>query len=124
MAQFVWEGKKRNGKIVEGVIEAKDIQSVYNLLKSQGITPDPQTIKEKGKGMEMELHVPGFAPKVQGKDVVIFTRQLATMIDAGLPLVQALSILSKGSDKPVFAKTLDAVKAKVETGDTLSLIHI
>ncbi len=120
MTVFVWEGKDKKGKVVKGEIEANSLQLAFNRLKAKGISPDSKTIREKGKGLEMELTIPGFAPKFNTKDVVIFTRQLATMIDAGLPLVQALGILAKGAEKKVNANTLLAVKEVVETGGTFA----
>lgn len=120
MAIFVWEGKNPQGKKVSGEIEARDMQAVFNTLRSQRIVPNTKKIREKGKGIEMELKIPGFGPKVKPKDVVIFTRQFATMIDAGLPIVQALDILSKQHDNAAFQKVLLAVKDTVETGGTFS----
>lgn len=120
MPVFVWEGKNAAGKKVNGEIDAKDMQAVFNMLKSQRITPNASKIREKGKGLEMEIKVPGFGPKVRSKDVVIFTRQFATMIDAGLPLVQALEILGRQHENKAFKKMLLAVKESVETGGTLA----
>ena len=120
MPVFIWEGKNASGKKVAGEMEAKDLQAVFNTLKNQRIVPNTQKIREKGKGLEMEIKLPGFGPKVKSKDVVIFTRQFATMIDAGLPLVQALDILSRQHENKAFRKTLGGVKETVETGGTLA----
>jgi len=121
MPVFVWEGKNAVGKKVNGEIEAKNVQAVFNVLRSQKVVPNAKTIREKGKGLEMEIKLPGFGgDKVTGKDVVIFTRQFATMIDAGLPLVQALDILAKQSQTKGFRKVLIGVKETVETGGTLA----
>lgn len=120
MAVFVWEGKGPNGKKVSGELEAKDMQAVFNYLKAQRIVPNAKRIREKGKGLEMEIHVPGFGPKVTTKDVVIFTRQFATMIDSGLPLVQALEILSRQHENKAFREVLGGTKETVESGGTLA----
>ncbi len=120
MPVFIWEGKNPSGKKVAGEMEAKDLQAVFNTLKNQRIIPNTQKIREKGKGLEMEIKLPGFGAKIKGKDVVIFTRQFATMIDAGLPLVQALDILSRQHENKAFRKTLMGVKETVETGGTLA----
>lgn len=120
MTMFKWEGLNAQGKKVSGEIEAKTAQAVFNVLKAQKISVNPKSIREKGKGMEMEIKLPGFKPKVKGKDVVIFTRQLATMIDAGLPLVQALDIQAKGTDNKAFKKVLNAVRESIESGETLA----
>jgi type IV pilus assembly protein PilC len=120
MATFVWEGKNAAGKVVQGQLEAKDIQSVFNLLKAQRITPNAKKIKQKGQGLEMEIKIPGFGPKVRSRDIVIFTRQFATMIDAGLPIVQALDILGRQNENKAFKAVLTGVKESVETGGTLA----
>ena len=120
MTVFVWEGKNAQGKLVKGELDARDMQSVFNLLRAQKISPIVDKIKEKNKGLEMEIKMPTFGSGVSGKDIVLFTRQFATMIDSGLPLVQALDILSKQSDNKVFQKVLRKVKEDVESGGTLS----
>lgn len=120
MAVFLWEGSTVQGKKVSGEMDAKDQQAVFNALKAQRITAKADKIREKGKGLEMELKIPGLGPTVKSRDVVIFTRQLATMIDAGLPLVQAFDILSKQHENPAFRKVLTGVKETIETGGTLA----
>ena len=121
MTVFVWEGKNAAGKQVSGEMDAKNIQAVFNALKGQRIVPNAKRIREKGKGWEMEIKLPGFgSSKVQTKDIVIFTRQFATMIDSGLPLVQALDVLSKQSESKAFREVLVGVKETVETGGTLA----
>ena len=120
MAIFSWEGKNSTGQVVTGEVEAKDLQAVFNILRSQQIVPNAKNIKEKGKGFNTEIKIPGFQAKVTGRDVVIFTRQLATMIDSGLPLVQALQILASSSDKKHVQKVLNEVRGSIETGTTLA----
>ena len=120
MPVFVYEGKDPAGKRISGEIEARDIQTVFNILKGKRITPNAKKIKEKGVGLDREIKIPGFGPKVKGKDVVIFTRQFATMIDSGLPIVQALDILARQHENKAFRKVLNTVKEAVETGGTLA----
>jgi type IV pilus assembly protein PilC len=120
MPIFVWEGKSATGKVVQGQMDARDIQAVFNSLKSQRIIPNAKKIKMKGQGLDMEIKIPGFGPTVRPRDVVIFTRQFSTMIDAGLPIVQALDILSKQNDNKAFKAVLLGVKESVETGGTLA----
>lgn len=120
MATFVWEGKNSAGKAVKGQMEAKDLQAVFNNLKAQRITPDARKIKLKGQGLEMEIKIPGMGPKVKPRDIVIFTRQFATMIDAGLPIVQALDILARQNENKAFKAILMGVKESVESGATLA----
>lgn len=120
MPVYIWEGKNAQGKVVKGEMEARDVQGVFNNLRMQRVIPNSKSIREKGKGLEMEIKIPGFGPKVKPKDIVIFTRQFATMIDSGLPIVQALDILAKQSDNLAFKKVLFSIKETVETGGTLS----
>lgn len=120
MAIFVWEGTNARGKKITGEMEARDSQAVFNALKGQRINPNAKSIREKGQGLEMEIKIPGFGPKVKGKDVVIFTRQFATMIDAGMPLVQAFEILARQHENLAFRKVLLGVKEVVESGGTLT----
>jgi len=118
MASFAWEGRTRAGKVQKGVMDAPDANAVNAALRRQGIMP--ASVKEKGKGLDMELKLPGMAPKVTTKDLVVFTRQFATMIDAGLPLVQCLDTLGKQQDNRTFKNILIAVKESVESGSTFA----
>ena len=120
MATYVWEGKNSAGKKVTGEMEAKSEQAVFNALRAKKIVPNAKRIREKGQGLEMEITIPGFGPKVKSKDVVIFTRQFATMIDSGLPLVQALSVLANQCENKAFKTCLSGVKDTVENGGTLA----
>ncbi|PLX89802.1 MAG: pilus assembly protein PilC [Desulfuromonas sp.] len=115
MAKFSWAGKSKEGKSVKGVMEAATEAAVTNQLRRQGI--QPSKVKEQGKlGGEIQL----FAPKITTKDLVVFTRQFATMIDAGLPLVQCLDILSSQQENSTFKKILLQVKEDVESGSTFA----
>ena len=120
MPVFLWEGKNAKGAAVKGEIEARDAKAAFSLLKAQQIIPVASRIRPKGKGMDMEIKIPGFGPKVKMRDVVLFTRQFATMVDAGLPLVQGLEILSKQNDNPAFRKVLAGIKETVEGGQTFA----
>ena len=116
MPHFNWKGKNSYGEKRKGVIEAPNIESARGHLKKIRITPTK--LKEKPK--DMLENVEFFQPKVTGKDVVVFTRQLSTMIDAGLPLVQGLEILGNQQENPTFKKILLQVRADVETGTTFA----
>jgi type IV pilus assembly protein PilC len=118
MGKFAWQGSTRSGQVMKGEMEAPSIEAVQAQLRRQGIAPG--NIKERGKGLDMELKIPGFEPKVTTKDLVVFTRQFATMIDAGLPLVQCLDILGKQQDNKTFKKILINVKEDVESGSTFA----
>ena len=120
MPMFKWVGVGPNGETMRGEMEAMTRQAVITRLRTQRINPQPDKIKEKGKGFDREINIPSFGAPVKQHDIVIFTRQFATMIDAGLPLVQCLDILSQQSDSKVLCKTIKAVKEEVEAGSTFA----
>jgi type IV pilus assembly protein PilC len=115
--QFAWEGRTRAGELRKGVMEAEAEPEVANRLRAQGITLS----KARKKAKDIEIKLPfGIGQGVPEKEIVVFTRQFATMIDAGLPIVQCLDILATQSPNKNFQKILFEVKAQVESGDTLS----
>lgn len=120
MPVYTWEGKSVQGKKLKGELEATNVQAVFNALKAQRIVTSPKKIKEKGKGLDKEITIPGFGPKVKTKDVVVFTRQFATMIDAGLPIVQGLDVLGRQHENPAMRRALLDIKDVVSNGGTLS----
>ncbi len=113
MPKFVWEGVTRSGETRKGTMEAPDEEAVYQRLASQAVTPK----KVKRAPREINIQI---GTGVKTRDLLIFTRQLATMIDAGLPLVQCLDILSSQTENKAFAKILTNVKQTVESGATFS----
>ena len=121
MAIFVWEGRTAQGRLVKGDnLEAPNLEAALARLREQRIRPIQSRVKEKGKGLEREISIPGFGDKVTTKDVSLATRQLATMIDAGLPIVQCLDILAQQSESRLLCKTIGTVKQDVEGGSTLA----
>ncbi len=116
MPIYVWKGKNSYGEKRKGEIEAIDEAGARAQLRRLRI--DNPTIKEKPKDIFENLQL--FQPTVTGKDIVIFTRQLSTMIDAGLPLVQCLQILGKQQSNPTFKRILTTIQGDVETGTTLA----
>ena len=112
MATFAWTGKTRQGTIRKGELEAVSRDEVMGLLQKEQILVT--SIQKKAR----EFHLSFGEKKVKDKDIVIFTRQFATMIDAGLPLVQCLEILGSQSENPTLAKTVNAVRTDVEGGST------
>lgn len=116
MPVYIWKGKNSYGEKRKGEVEAPDQAAALAHVKRMRIT-DP-VIKEKPKDLFENIAL--FQPKVTGKDIVIFTRQLSTMIDAGLPLVQCLEILSKQQENSTFKKTLAEIQSDVESGTTFA----
>src|SRR5262249_10120011 len=113
MAVFRYTGKTRAGVAQRGEIEATDRAAATAVLRQRQILVT--SIRAKPK--DIQLTIPGFGGKIKEPDVVIFTRQCATMIDAGLPLVQCLSILARQAEKKEFAKVVGRIKTDVESGD-------
>jgi type IV pilus assembly protein PilC len=113
MPVFIWEGKTRQGEARAGTMEAATADAVIERLKSQQI----QASKVKKKPVEIHLKI---GTGISSKEVVVFTRQFATMIDAGLPLVQCLEILGSQQANVHFQKVILNVKADVEAGSTLA----
>ncbi len=112
--EFQWSGKTVRGTIESGEMVAATREEVIALLRKRNITATVVTEKTK-KSLFGKLSLGG---KVKDKDIVIFTRQFATMIDAGLPLVQAIEILSTQVESKTLAKALSQVKVDVESGAT------
>lgn len=112
MPVFVWEGKLPNGNIKRGEIEADSKATATMLLRRQRVIPT----KIRGKAKQITL----FEQRIKTKDIVIFTRQFATMINAGLPLVQCLDILASQQPNPTLKKILTQVKQDVEGGNTFA----
>jgi type IV pilus assembly protein PilC len=113
MAEFVWEARARTGELRKGTMEADDEPAVQARLRGQQLMPTK--IKKKSAGFSFKL-----GTGVDLRDVVTFTRLFATMIDAGLPIVQCLDILCNQTDNKLFAIVLRDVKANVEQGATFS----
>ncbi|MEZ4256030.1 MAG: type II secretion system F family protein [Polyangiales bacterium] len=109
MAEFAWEARARTGEVRKGVMEAETADMVHTRLKAQQLSP--VKVQKKLKGLSLS-----FGSAVSEKELVIFVRQFATMIDAGLPLVQCLDILSSQGDNPNFNKVLKDIKNTVEQG--------
>src|SRR5688500_5498095 len=113
MAKFAWEGVNRAGETRKGTMEAADGDEVAGRLREQDI--QPRKIKKATREFNFQL-----TTGVGKRDILVFTRQLATMIDAGLPLVQCLEILATQTENKNFAKVLQSVKGSVESGSTFS----
>lgn len=113
VAEWVWEGQARSGEMRNGVMEADSADTVTSRLRAMQL----QKLKVKKKPKELKLSL---GTGVATKDLVVFTRQFATMIASGLPLVQCLDILSSQGDNASFKRILQDIKGRVETGATFS----
>ena len=105
---FTWVGQDRGGKTVRGEIRASGEAQANVLLRRQGI-----------KVLEVKKQKRGRGGKIREKDITLFTRQLATMLRSGVPLLQAFDIVAKGHSNPAVARLVYAVRGEVETGSSL-----
>jgi type IV pilus assembly protein PilC len=112
MPKFAWEGTTRSGETKKGVMEGANEEAIVNRLRGEQITA-----KKVKQARELKLKL---GSGVKEKDILVFTRQLATMIDAGLPLVQCMEILASQAENPAFAAVLKDVKGNVEQGANFS----
>jgi len=115
VAKWDWEGTNERGELKTGTVEAPNSAAAEKHLSDNKI----QVIRVKKKKEDFIAKLPGFG-KVSTKTIVIFTRQMATMIDAGLPLVQSLEILATQEPVPAFQTILFKVKDAVEQGNTFA----
>jgi len=116
MPVYTWKGKTRQGTLKKGEMEASNEAAVMTQLRAQMLVP--VTVKAKPKNIEEYL--PFLKQKIKTKELVIFTRQFATMIDAGLPLVQCLQILGDQQENKTFKTIIRDIRTEVEQGSTFA----
>lgn len=115
MAVFAWEAETKRGEVKKGEMDAADEAVVRGLLRRQGL----KSINVKKKPKDVLEYLPFLKQKVKEKDIVVFARIFATMINAGLPLIQCLDLLSQQEQNKTFAKIITTVKEDIEGGSTL-----
>lgn len=116
MPKYIWEGRLLRGGFRKGELEGPNEMAVRAYLRQQQIIPT----KIIAKGKEIKITLPFMKGRVKRRSVAIFTRQLATMIDAGLPLVQSLDILAQQEENEIFQEVITGVKNEVEAGATFA----
>ena len=114
-AKYTWEGKNKKGNLVKGEMMAASADVVKAELRKQGLTPLRGKVKKKGGGLFSERE-----KKITTKDIAVFSRQLATMMKAGVPMVQAFDIVAEGHSNPSMAKLILQIKTNIEAGSTLA----
>ncbi|CAN5532953.1 type II secretion system F family protein [soil metagenome] len=114
---FAYKVRTKEGRVLEGKMEAAGEGAVASRLRQQGMTPI-QITKDSKASMKMEIRIR--EPKVKLKDLAIFSRQFATMINAGLSLLRTLNILSEQTENPTLAKTVGLLRDDIERGSSLS----
>src|SRR3990172_3338201 len=116
MTVYIGKARTRQGTMKRGEVEAANDAAVLSQLRAQML--HPSTVKKKPK--KVGEYLPFLKPRIKTRDMVIFTRQFATMIDAGLPLVQCLQILGEQQENPTFREVIQQVRADVEQGSTFA----
>jgi len=116
MPVYVWVAQTKKGRKLKGEIDAATEAIALSQLKKRNFTVK----KLKPKPKDLFENISFLKPKVTNKDLVVFTRQFSTMIDAGLPLVQGLTILAEQSENPTFKAILKEITKDVEGGSTLA----
>lgn len=106
--QFAYKAKERSGKQVEGVVEASDLKAAISRLREQRMVVVEINPKAKKTGF--------FKPKVTPGDIVIFSRQLSTLVSAGVPIVQGLNILEAQAENPAFKTVVSSLRSDIEAG--------
>ncbi len=116
MPTFLWQAQTKRGEAKKGELDAADEATVRGQLRRQGY----KSIGVKRKPKDLLEYLPFLQQKVSEKDVVVFARIFATMINAGLPLIQCLDLLGKQEQNKTFAKVIVAIKEDIEGGSTLT----
>jgi type IV pilus assembly protein PilC len=116
---FQYKVKDKTGKLVEGSLEAENAQLVVSKLRSMGYVPI-EIQQTGGTSFSRELKIPGFSDRVKLKEVAVFSRQFATMINSGLSLLRSLNILAEQTESKPLAEVVNQVRIDVEKGSSLS----
>jgi type IV pilus assembly protein PilC len=116
MPVFKYAGKTRSGVLQKGEIEAQDRDNAVMQLRQRQL----MITSIKAKAKDIQINIPGMGSGIKEKEVVVFTRQFATMIEAGLPLVQCLDILSRQAENKEFKSIIFKVKGAVESGESFA----
>jgi type IV pilus assembly protein PilC len=116
MPIFIWEGTTKKNEVKKGEMEAADEVTVRNLLRRQGF----KSIEVKKKPKDLVEYLPFLKTKIKEKNVVIFCRVFSTMINAGLPLIQCLDLLSQQEQNKAFSKIIRSIKEDIEGGTSLT----
>lgn len=117
---FAYTSRNSGGKLVRGRIEAPNETMVVSRLRTMGLSPVAIEVSAAGTGLRREISLPGFEKRVPLRDVAVMSRQLATMVGAGLSLLRALTILTEQTENATLAAALDGIRTDVERGSSLS----
>lgn len=117
---YQYRVRDKGGKLVEGSLEADNTTLVANKLRDMGYFPISIEARDTG-ALQREIHIPFLSGRVRPRDVAVFARQFATMVNSGLTLLRALQILAEQSENTTLASAVNDVRSDVETGSSLSV---
>jgi len=117
---FSYTSRNSGGKLVRGRMEAPSESMVVTRLRTMGLSPVAIEVATSGTGLNRDITLPGFEKKVPLRDIAVMSRQLATMVGAGLSLLRALTILTDQTENARLAAALDSIRTDVERGSSLS----
>jgi len=117
---FAYTGRNSAGKIIKGSVDAANESAVVSRLQMMGLSPITISNASGGTGLKREISIPGFQKKIKLKELAVMSRQMATMIGAGLSLLRTLNILAEQTESKPLAKILGLIRDKVETGVSTS----
>lgn len=118
-ATFAYKVRDRTGKVSRGHIEASSPELAARALRQRGLVP-LRVARRRSGGLQREITIPGLGRRVRQRDLVLFTREFAAMVNSGLSLIKALSVLVEQTSSPALCAILEAVKTDVEEGTSLS----
>jgi type IV pilus assembly protein PilC len=116
---FDYKVRDQKGNLVEGTLEADSVPIVVNRLRDMGYLP-VSVVPAKGKGLKTEIIIPGFSDRVKPKEVAVFTRQFATMVDSGLSISRSIAVLASQVENKHFAIILRKINDDLDSGTNLS----
>ncbi len=116
---FTYRARDKSGKVHEGVIDGSSREAVVEALRGKGVVPLAVEQKKTG-GFKTEINIPGLTDRIKSKEISVFSRQFATMINAGLSLLRSLSVLEEQTENKALAKVISEVRRDVERGVGLS----
>ena len=120
MQTFAYTGRNARGKLVKGSVDAINETAVVARLQSMGLSPVSIADGSSGTGLKREISIPGFKKRIKLKELAVMSRQMATMIGAGLSLLRTLNILAEQTESKPLAKILGQIRDEVETGISTS----
>ena len=118
-ATFAYKVRDKSGKVREGTLEGSSRSAVVSALRERGMVP-LKVEEQSASALQMEIKIPGLSDRIKGKEIAIFARQFATMVNSGLSLIRTLTILEEQTENKALGRVVGEVRADVEKGSSLS----